>query len=110
MSDRGPSDLLPEQFEYDLAGRILVAVMGTLSVLFVGLTGMRLAGPVAGSGGSWIPGRHAAGGDQRALPDHGCPDQSRGRRLPVDDHRSDAPGAESGGSSPPGSLRASPRP
>ncbi len=48
MSSRGPSDLLPEQFDYDVAGRILVALMGTLSVLFVGLVGNRLAGPVAG--------------------------------------------------------------
>ena len=45
MSDRGPSDLLPEQFKYDLAGRILVALMGTMSVLFVGLAAMRLAEP-----------------------------------------------------------------
>ena len=48
MSDRGPSDLRPEQFTYDLAGRILVALMGALSVLFAGLAGTRIAGPVAG--------------------------------------------------------------
>ena len=41
-------EALPEQFPYFLAGRVLVAILGSLTVLVVFAAGRMIAGPIAG--------------------------------------------------------------